>query len=68
MYAAKSMMFDLTDLTRRAAAARGFVPLRSDDPGPAAKARRAFLIAVSIGGCASLFLVALLFLSAILDF
>ena len=68
MYAAKSMMFDLTDLTRRAAAARGYVPLRSDDPGPVAKARRAFLIAVSVAVCSSLMLVTLLFLSAILDF
>jgi hypothetical protein len=62
------MMLDLTDLTRRADAARGYVPLRSDEPGPGAKARRALLIAFSIASCSGLFLVALLFLSAILDF
>jgi len=68
MYAAKTMTFDLTDLSRRADAARGYIPLRTDEPGPGARARRALLIAVGVAACSAVALVGLLFLSAILDF
>ncbi len=68
MYAVKTMTFDLTDLTRRCDAARGYVPRRSNDPSPAARARRAMLISLGIAACAALTLVGFLFLSAIVGF
>lgn len=68
MSAVKTMTFDLTDLTRRCDAARGYVPGRSNDPTPAQRARRIMLISLGIAGCAAVTLVGILFLSAIVGF
>jgi hypothetical protein len=68
MQAVKTMTFDLTDLSRRCEAARGYVPRRSTEPTPGARARRAMLISLGVAACSVLTLVGLLFASAILDF
>ena len=68
MSATKTMTFDLTDLSRRADAARGYIPLRTLEPGPGARARKALLVAIGVAVCSTAGLIALLFLSAILDF
>jgi hypothetical protein len=68
MQAVKTMTFDLTDLSRRCDAARGYVARRSTEPTPGERTRRVMLISLGVAACSILTLVGLLFLSAIVDF